>query len=32
MSTWPGKQRGVLEKLRKTIKAIVPDASECISY
>jgi len=26
------KQRAALEKLRKTIKAIVPEAEECISY
>jgi uncharacterized protein YdhG (YjbR/CyaY superfamily) len=25
-------QRAVLEKLRKTIRAVAPDAAECISY
>lgn len=28
----PADRREALEKLRKTIKAIVPDAEECISY
>lgn len=27
----PADRREALEKLRKTIKAIVPDAEECIS-
>ena len=27
-----GDQRAVLEKIRKTIRAIVPNAEECISY
>jgi uncharacterized protein YdhG (YjbR/CyaY superfamily) len=28
----PADRRAALEKLRKTIKAIVPDAEECIRY
>jgi uncharacterized protein YdhG (YjbR/CyaY superfamily) len=28
----PAKQRALLEKLRKTIRAAVPQAEECISY
>ena len=28
----PADRRAALEKLRKTIKAIAPDAEECISY
>ena len=32
LTALPKDQRAALEKLRKTIKAIVPDAEECISY
>ncbi len=28
----PPKSRALLEELRKTIRALVPDAEECISY
>ncbi len=28
----PEKQRAALQRLRKTIRSIVPDAEECISY
>ena len=28
----PAPQRATLEKLRRTIRSIVPDAEECISY
>jgi uncharacterized protein YdhG (YjbR/CyaY superfamily) len=32
LAALPTDRRQSLEKLRKTIKAIVPDAEECISY
>ena len=32
LAALPADQREALEKLRKTIKAIVPGAEECISY
>jgi uncharacterized protein YdhG (YjbR/CyaY superfamily) len=32
LSAVPGAQRAALEKLRSTIKSIVPDATEVISY
>jgi uncharacterized protein YdhG (YjbR/CyaY superfamily) len=32
LSTVSGKKRTALEKLRRTIRSIVPDAEECISY
>jgi uncharacterized protein YdhG (YjbR/CyaY superfamily) len=28
----PAKERAALERLRKTIRSIVPEAQECISY
>ena len=32
LATVPAKQRAALQRLRKTIRSIVPDAEECISY
>lgn len=32
LATLKGEKRAALEKLRKTIRAIVPRAEECISY
>jgi uncharacterized protein YdhG (YjbR/CyaY superfamily) len=32
LATVKGKNKKALEKLRKTIRTIVPDAEECISY
>ena len=32
LATLPGAKRRTLEKLRKTIRSIVPAAEECISY
>jgi uncharacterized protein YdhG (YjbR/CyaY superfamily) len=32
VATVPEDQRAALQKLRRTIRAIVPDAQECISY
>jgi uncharacterized protein YdhG (YjbR/CyaY superfamily) len=32
LAALPADRRAALEKLRTTIKAIVPDAEECISY
>ncbi len=32
LATMKGKNKKALEKLRKTIRTIVPDAEECISY
>ena len=32
LSTVKGERRSALEALRKTIRSIVPDAEECISY
>jgi uncharacterized protein YdhG (YjbR/CyaY superfamily) len=32
LRTVPGERRRALEDLRKTIRSIVPDAQECISY
>jgi uncharacterized protein YdhG (YjbR/CyaY superfamily) len=32
LATVTGKRRTALEKLRKTIRSVVPDAEECISY
>lgn len=32
LATVPGDRRAALEALRKTIRAIVPKAEECISY
>jgi len=32
LATVSGDRRAALEKLRKTIRSIVPDAEECISY
>jgi uncharacterized protein YdhG (YjbR/CyaY superfamily) len=32
LATVKGEKRAALEKLRKTIRAIVPKAEECISY
>jgi len=32
LATVSGEKRAALEKLRKTIRAIVPKAEECISY
>jgi uncharacterized protein YdhG (YjbR/CyaY superfamily) len=32
LRTVPGVRRKALEELRKTIRSIVPDAQECISY
>lgn len=32
LATVKGERRAALEKLRKTIRAIVPKAEECVSY
>jgi uncharacterized protein YdhG (YjbR/CyaY superfamily) len=32
LATLPGDKRAALEKLRRTIRAVVPKAEECISY
>jgi uncharacterized protein YdhG (YjbR/CyaY superfamily) len=32
LSDYPVEQRAALQRLRKTIRSVVPDAQECISY